>query len=218
MSQSPTRVSVTNTMISNRIYVLAVTDDQKVVDCAIAAGIGADHARADIPAIVGVGFPQSASMIESSRFCVDVIGCRKGRGQLHLATLTLFAGIIEWSMANCYDEIVTATDLCFERILNRAEWPMKRLGDPLAIGNTKAVAGTLPADQLSLIEFANTATAPPPPSRSTAGRSGAQRDTASLPSPPCPQLQDAFGDELSVALADATVIESMHPDGRLFME
>ena len=52
-------------------------------------------------------------------------------------------------MANGYDEIVTATDLRFERILNRAGWPMKRLGDPVAIGNTVAVAGTLPADRAS---------------------------------------------------------------------
>ncbi len=52
-------------------------------------------------------------------------------------------------MANGYDKIVTATDLRFERILNRAGWPMARLGEPVAIGNTVAIAGTLPADQES---------------------------------------------------------------------
>ena len=46
-------------------------------------------------------------------------------------------------------EIVTATDLRFERILKRAGWPMHRLGDPVAIGNTVAVAGSLPADRAS---------------------------------------------------------------------
>jgi acyl homoserine lactone synthase len=61
----------------------------------------------------------------------------------------MFAGIIEWSMANGYDKIATATDLRFERILNRAGWPMARLGEPVAIGNTVAIAGTLPADQES---------------------------------------------------------------------
>ncbi|WP_457812600.1 acyl-homoserine-lactone synthase [Sinorhizobium meliloti] len=35
-------------------------------------------------------------------------------GRLHQATLATFAGIIEWSMANGYTEIVTATDLRFE--------------------------------------------------------------------------------------------------------
>lgn len=52
---------------------------------------------------------------------------------MHQATLTMFAGIIEWSMANGYDEIVTATDLRFERILNRAGWPLRRLGEPVEI-------------------------------------------------------------------------------------
>ncbi|KVK61165.1 hypothetical protein L907_21965 [Agrobacterium sp. C13] len=92
----------------------------------------------------------TSAMIESSRFCVDTtLPAGRGGGQLHLATLTLFAGIIEWSMAHGYDKIVTATDLRFERILNRAGWPMARLGEPVAIGNTVAIAGTLPADQAS---------------------------------------------------------------------
>ena len=42
-----------------------------------------------------------------------------------------------------------AHDLRFERILNRAGWPMTRLGEPVAIGNTIAIAGTLPADEKS---------------------------------------------------------------------
>nr|UVZ00058.1 autoinducer synthesis protein [Agrobacterium fabrum] len=61
----------------------------------------------------------------------------------------LFAGIIEWSMANGYNEIVTATDLRFERILKRAGWPMQRLGQPAAISNTIAIAGSLRADRAS---------------------------------------------------------------------
>nr|WP_302062093.1 acyl-homoserine-lactone synthase [Agrobacterium salinitolerans] len=61
----------------------------------------------------------------------------------------MFAGIIEWSMANGSTEIVTATDLRFERILKRAGWPLRRLGEPVAIGNTIAVAGSLPADRAS---------------------------------------------------------------------
>ncbi|MNF09257.1 Autoinducer synthetase [compost metagenome] len=49
-------------------------------------------------------------------------------------------------MASGYSEIVTATDLRFERILKRAGWPMQRLGEPAPIGNTIAIAGSLPAD------------------------------------------------------------------------
>jgi N-acyl-L-homoserine lactone synthetase len=89
-------------------------------------------------------------VIESSRFCVDTSVAQSGAvKQIHTATLTLFAGIIEWSMRNGYDEIVTATDLRFERILKRASWPMQRLGEPRLIGEVTSVAGRLPADEES---------------------------------------------------------------------
>ncbi|WP_320200755.1 acyl-homoserine-lactone synthase TraI (plasmid) [Agrobacterium sp. rho-13.3] len=135
-------------------YLLAVTDDERVVGCArLLPAIGPTMLERTFPQLLASGsLTASASVVESSRFCVDTsLPARRGKegSQLHLATLTMFAGIIEWSMANGYDEIVTATDLRFERILNRAGWPMKRLGDPVAIGNTVAVAGTLPADRES---------------------------------------------------------------------
>ncbi|NKK04028.1 GNAT family N-acetyltransferase [Rhizobium leguminosarum bv. viciae] len=136
----------------NPTYILAVTDGQKVVGSArILSALGPTMLERTFPQLLASGsLHASASMAESSRFCVDTsLAAGRGGGQLHLATLTMFAGIIEWSMANGYDKIVTATDLRFERILNRAGWPMKRLGDPVAIGNTVAVAGTLPADRES---------------------------------------------------------------------
>ncbi|MCW0001855.1 acyl-homoserine-lactone synthase TraI [Pararhizobium sp. YC-54] len=133
-------------------YILAVIDGQKVVGCArLLPALGPTMLEQTFPQLLASGsLGASAGMVESSRFCVDTtLAAGRGGGQLHLATLTMFAGIIDWSMANGYDEIVTATDLRFERILNRAGWPMKRLGDPLAIGNTVAVAGTLPANRES---------------------------------------------------------------------
>jgi acyl homoserine lactone synthase len=136
----------------NPTYILAVTDGQRVVGCArLLPALGPTMLEQTFPQLLATGsLNVSAKMVESSRFCVDTsLAEGRGGGQLHLATLTMFAGIIEWSMANRYDEIVTATDLRFERILNRAGWPMKRLGDPMAIGNTVAVAGTLPADRES---------------------------------------------------------------------
>ena len=41
----------------------------------------------------------------------------QGRGQLRRATLTMFASIIEWPRANGYNQIVTAADKNFERVL-----------------------------------------------------------------------------------------------------
>ena len=107
------------------------------------------------PELGGRGlFRPHAAMIESSRFCVDTSVTAAyepgGQGQaLHSATWTLFAAIIEWSMANGYGELITATDLRIERILRRAGWPMARIGEPKPIGNTKAVVGLLPTDRAS---------------------------------------------------------------------
>ncbi len=133
-------------------YVLAVSGGNKVVGCArLLLAVGPTMLEKTFSQLLADGSLHATSaMIESSRFCVDTtLPAGRGGGQLHLATLTMFAGIIEWSMANGFDKIVTATDLRFERILNRAGWPMARLGEPVAIGNTVAVAGTLPADQAS---------------------------------------------------------------------
>jgi acyl homoserine lactone synthase len=136
----------------NPTYILATFGGNSVVGCArLLPAVGPTMLERTFPQLLGGGsLNATRAMIESSRFCVDTTSLAgRGGGQLHLATLTMFAGIIEWSMANGYDRIVTATDLRFERILNRAGWPMARLGEPVAIGNTVAVAGALPADQKS---------------------------------------------------------------------
>ncbi|WFU50198.1 acyl-homoserine-lactone synthase TraI [Sinorhizobium terangae] len=152
----------------NPTYILAVSPTRAVAGCArLLAATG--------PTMLANTFPQLLSsrdldahpgMVESSRFCVDTaLDQGKTRGLLHTTTLMMFAGIIEWSMANGYHEIVTATDLRFERILKRAGWPMQRLGPPCPIGNTMAVAGSLPADVGSLdrIRAAALSTRHPPP-------------------------------------------------------
>jgi len=133
-------------------YILATLSGQRVVGCArLLPASGPTMLERTFPQLLAAGsLSATAAMVESSRFCVDTtLPTARAGGQLHLATLTMFAGIIEWSMASGYDEIVTATDLRFERILKRAGWPMTRLGEPVAIGNTVAVAGHLPADRTS---------------------------------------------------------------------
>ncbi|WP_064697360.1 acyl-homoserine-lactone synthase TraI [Rhizobium aegyptiacum] len=133
-------------------YLLAVDATDRIAGCArLLSASGPTMLEHTFPELLAGGsLAAHSGMVESSRFCVDTsLEAGRGGGQLHLATLTMFAGIIEWSLANGYSEIVTATDLRFERILNRAGWPMARLGEPAAIGNTMAVAGSLPADRES---------------------------------------------------------------------
>lgn len=133
-------------------YLLAIADSGSVAGCLrLLPACGPTMLAKTFPQLLEKGsFAGHCGMVESSRFCVDTsLIAQRDSAQLHLATLTLFAGIIEWSMANGYSEIVTATDLRFERILKRAGWPMERLGRPTAIGNTIAIAGSLPADRSS---------------------------------------------------------------------
>lgn len=133
-------------------YIVALTNDSDVAGCArLLPATGPTMLRDTFPQLLPAGRLRIHSgMIESSRFCVDTtLSASRGGGKLHHGTLTMFAAIIEWSMANGYSEIVTVTDLRFERILKRAGWPMARLGEPHTIGNTRAVAGLLSADEAS---------------------------------------------------------------------
>ncbi|MEI2298749.1 acyl-homoserine-lactone synthase TraI [Ensifer sp. MJa1] len=137
----------------NPTYILAVTATHAVAGCArLLPAAGPTMLANTFPQLLSSGrLDAHAGMIESSRFCVDTsLDGGRSRGLLHGTTLKMFAGIIEWSMANGYYEIATATDLRFERILKRAGWPMQRLGRPCPIGSTMAVAGVLPADVASL--------------------------------------------------------------------
>ena len=132
-------------------YLLALTDRGAVAGCArLLPTTGPTKLSQTFPQLLPGGRLRGKStMVESSRFCVDTRGVRRGGRFLHEATLTMFAGMIEWSMLHGFDEIATATDLRVERILQRAGWPMRRLGGAARIGKTMSVAGVLPADQAS---------------------------------------------------------------------
>lgn len=129
-------------------YVFALSSTGAVAGCArLLPALGPTMVVDVFPSLLPSGqLDAHTAMIESSRFCVDTtLGEGRGEGSVHEATLTMFAGIIEWSMANGFKDIVTVTDLRFERILSRVGWPLVRLGEPKKIGVTMAVAGTLPA-------------------------------------------------------------------------
>ena len=133
-------------------YVLALSDSNQVTGCArLLPATGPTLLSVLFPELVESGaFNPHAAMIESSRFCVDTsLACERAGEGLHGATWTMFAAIIEWSMANGYSELVTVTDVRIERILRRAGWPMTRIGEPKRIGNTTAVVGLLPTNAAS---------------------------------------------------------------------
>lgn len=130
-------------------YILALTDRGDVAGCVrLLPTTGPTMLSQTFPQLLPGGpLRGKSTMVESSRFCVDTRGEGRGCRFLHEATLTIFAGMIEWSMSNGFDEIATTTDLRVERILQRAGWPMTRIGGVERIGETISVAGILPADQ-----------------------------------------------------------------------
>lgn len=98
--------------------------------------------------------PESPQIWESSRFSLDVgPDVPKVLGGLAQATFELFAGMIEFGLSRRLTDIVTVTDVRMERILRRAEWPLRRIGQPRRVGGTLAVGGYLEVsgDSLSRI-------------------------------------------------------------------
>ncbi|MHA6732381.1 acyl-homoserine-lactone synthase [Devosia sp. A369] len=135
------------------VYVLVISNTGRVIGCArLLPGCGPTMLGRTFPVLLdGVPVPSSGQIIESSRFCIDteVSGTNTARG-LHQATMMLFAGILDWAMAHGHSQVMTVTDLRFERILKRAGLPFTRLGTPHLIGSTMAVAGTVPATQATV--------------------------------------------------------------------
>ncbi|TPP06015.1 acyl-homoserine-lactone synthase TraI [Rhizobium glycinendophyticum] len=133
----------------NPTYILCLDCSDAVIGCArlLPATNGTMLEKVFPQLLENAHLRTHARMIESSRFCVDTKAAGKQQqAGLHTATLAMFAGIVEWSILNGYSEVVTATDVRLERILRRAGWPLKRLGSPVQINETRSIAGVLPAN------------------------------------------------------------------------
>lgn len=148
-------------------YIVAVDEEGRVVGCVrLLSPMRSSMLNEVFPELLAVAPLQvHPRMIESSRFCIDRQPSAKGPlsdrsaklgAQSDLAlqrentstvqwrTRMLLAGIIEWSLSHQFDELVTATDLRFERLLAMVGWPLRRLGKPRMIDGTQSVAGLLP--------------------------------------------------------------------------
>ncbi|MDR6670236.1 acyl-homoserine-lactone synthase [Rhizobium sp. 1399] len=131
-------------------YIVIVGGEGKVVASArLLPALGATMLSDVFPELIGNRpFLPHERMVESSRFCVDTQAeSAPGPFGLSLATVFLFAGILEWCLASGMTEIATVTDLRFERILKRVSWPLARYGEPRLIGAVRSIAGSLPVSQ-----------------------------------------------------------------------
>lgn len=130
-------------------YILATDLAQtRVIGCArLLTADGPTMLAETFPQLLGGRpAPSGRHVVESSRFCVDTAAVPEAIGArgVHLATISLFAGILEWALAHGCLDVVTVTDLRLERIFARAGLPFVRFGPPINIGATVAVAGTIP--------------------------------------------------------------------------
>ena len=127
-------------------YLVQLATDGRIQGCVrLLPSIGPTMLRDTFPVLLaGQSAPSKCSIWESSRFALDVAtDAPKGKHAIACATYELFAGMIEFGLSRRLTDIVTVTDARMERILRRAGWPLRRLGDPCNLGNTLAVAGYL---------------------------------------------------------------------------
>lgn len=121
-------------------------DDGRIQGCVrLLPTTGPTMLRKTFPVLLDGGpAPECPAVWESSRFGVDLGSRAEKTGRsIARATFELFAGMIEFGLMRDLTDIVTVTDARMERILCRANWPLRRLGSPRAIGKTLAVAGYL---------------------------------------------------------------------------
>lgn len=127
-------------------YLVQLSDDGRVQGCVrLLPTAGPTMLRDTFPTLLSDRPAPAKPLIwESSRFAIDVgSDAPKGEHGIARATYELFAGMIEFGLSRGLSDILTVTDVRMERILRRAGWPLRRIGDPSSIGNTLAVAGYL---------------------------------------------------------------------------
>lgn len=132
--------------VLNPVYLLQRAADGKLQGCVrLLPSSGPNMLRDVFPSLLdGNPVPADTKIWESSRFALELSpALSRSGGGLATATYELFAGMIEFGLSRSLTEIVTVTDVRVERILKRAGWPLRRLGDARTIGATLAVAGAL---------------------------------------------------------------------------
>lgn len=129
---------------ANPLYVLSYSDRTGRLRGALRLlpTLGPNMLDDTFPALLGGG-PEirSASVWESSRFCIDPeISQDRASNQVTVAAAELMCGVGELGLASGLTHIVTVTDVFLERMFRRMGCPGERIGEPHRIGSVHAVA------------------------------------------------------------------------------
>ncbi|MDI7863881.1 acyl-homoserine-lactone synthase [Rhizobiaceae bacterium n13] len=128
---------------ANPIYVLSYAPNGRLRGALrLLPTLGPNMLDDTFPVLLG-GNPEirSASVWESSRFCIDPeISQDRASNQVTIAAAELMCGVGELGLASNLSHIVTVTDVFLERMFRRMGCPGERIGEPQRIGSVHAVA------------------------------------------------------------------------------
>lgn len=128
---------------ANPLYVMSYGEDGRLRgSLRLLPTLGPNMLDDTFPILLG-GRPEvrSASIWESSRFCIDPeISQNRASNQVTIAAAELMCGVGELGLASDLTHIVTVTDVFLERMFKRMGCPGERIGEPRRIGVVQAVA------------------------------------------------------------------------------
>jgi len=129
-------------------YVIGINDDNKVVSCVRALQTTGPHMLSDVFSTILDGQPpmRSATLWESTRFCVDTDALDRGnsRNSISYATCELMAASLEYARDSGISDIVTVIDPVMNRVLKRSDCaPYGYVGKTTPMGKVAAMAALL---------------------------------------------------------------------------
>ncbi|MCL6283133.1 autoinducer synthase [Ruegeria sp. 2012CJ41-6] len=129
-------------------YVVGLDDDGNVVSCVRALQTTGPHMLSDVFSAILDGEPpiRSASVWESTRFCVDTNRLTRGkdRNSVSYATCELMIGSLEFARQSGIKDIVTVIDPVMDRVLKRSDnAPYGYVGKKVGMGKVPALAALL---------------------------------------------------------------------------
>jgi len=206
-------------------YVIGVDDQGQVISCVRALQTTGPHMLSDVFSEILDGEPplRSATIWESTRFCVDTTRLGKGRGPntVSYATCELMIGSLEYAQRSGISDIITVIDPVVERVLKRSDnAPYAYVGKTTPMGKVPAMAALLDCTderisrvrafsgihhdvfaneaQLALLKDGSASDCPKKPENAL-GAALAQRDDA----PGIGLLADYLADQLRACASDA---------------
>lgn len=129
-------------------YVVGIDDAGHVISCVRALQTTGPHMLADVFSVILDGQPplRSATVWESTRFCVDTDRLDRGTGRnsMSYATCELMVGSLEYARDSGITDIITVIDPVMDRVLKRSDnAPHGYIGSKKPMGKVSALAALL---------------------------------------------------------------------------